>query len=200
MRPEESSGSRPRIAIVLTGGGARAAYQVGVLRAIAELVPKNSGNPFPIVCGTSAGAINAVAIAADASNYRRAALRLQAVWKHFHADQVYRTDLPGVLSNSGKWLLAAVTGGLGHEPVSLLDNAPLRALLEERVDFGALGRQIDAGRLYALGITCSGYTSGQSVCFYQGAPGIEPWKRARRIGVAMPIEVAALLMEIGHAE
>lgn len=193
MTLEAGSDSRPRVGIVLTGGGARAAYQAGVLRAIAELVPRRSVNPFPIVCGTSAGAINAVAIAADAGNYRRAVLRLQAVWKNFHADQIYRTDLPGVLKNSGKWLLAAVTGGLGHEPVSLLDNSPLRELLATRVDFGALGRQIDAGRLYALGITCSGYTSGQSVCFFQGAPGIETWKRARRIGVAMPIGLDHLL-------
>ena len=188
-----SSALRPRLAIVLTGGGARAAYQVGVLRAIAELVPKDAGNPFPIVCGTSAGAINAVAVAADAGNFRRAVLRLQAVWKNFHAEQVYRTDVAGVLRNSGKWLLAAVTGGLGHEPVSLLDNSPLRRLLAERVDFDAIGRSIEAGWLYALGLTCSGYTSGQSVCFYQGAPGIVPWKRARRIGIAMPIAMDHLL-------
>src|SRR5690554_5731289 len=106
-----SSVPRPRLGIVLTGGGARAAYQVGVLRAIADLVPRDAGNPFPIICGTSAGAINAVAIAADAANYRRAALRLQAVWKNFRAEQVYRTDLPGVLRNSAKWIAAAVTGG-----------------------------------------------------------------------------------------
>jgi NTE family protein len=184
---------RPRLAIVLTGGGARAAYQVGVLRAIADLVPKDAGNPFPIVCGTSAGAINAVAIAADAGNYRRAALRLQAVWKNFHAEQVYRTDPAGVLRNSGKWLLAAVTGGLGHEPVSLLDNAPLRELLSSRVDFDAIGRCLDAGRLYALGITCSGYSSGQSVCFFQGAGDIEPWRRARRVGVPAKIGLEHLL-------
>ena len=187
------SGLRPRLAIVLTGGGARAAYQVGVLRAIADLVPRDAGNPFPIVCGTSAGAINAVAIAADAGNFRRAVLRLQAVWKNFHAEHVYRTDLPGLLRNSGKWLLAAVTGGLNREPVSMLDNSPLRELLTARVEFDAVGRSIESGWLYALGITCSGYSSGQSVCFFQGAQGIEPWKRARRIGVSMPIGIDHLL-------
>jgi NTE family protein len=184
---------RPRLAIVLTGGGARAAYQVGVLRAIADLVPKDAGNPFPIVCGTSAGAINAVAIAADAGSFRRAVLRLQAVWKNFHADQVYRTDFAGVLRNSSKWLLAAISGGRGDEPVSLLDSSPLRRLLSDRVDFEAVGKSIEAGWLYALGITCSGYMSGQSVCFYQGEPQIEPWKRARRIGVPMPIGLDHLL-------
>jgi len=187
------SGARPRLGIILTGGGARAAYQVGVLRAIAELIPRDAGNPFPIICGTSAGAINAVALAADAGNFRRSVLRLQAVWKNFRAHHVYRADPLGVLRNSSKWIIAALTGGLGREPVSLLDNSPLRALLAERVEPGAIQRAIDAGHLYALAITCSGYTSGQSVCFFQGAPGTTPWKRARRVGMAMPIGLDHLL-------
>lgn len=185
--------SRPRVGIILTGGGARAAYQVGVLRAIAELVPRESGNPFPIISGTSAGAINAVALAADAGNFRRAVLRLQAVWKNFHADQVYRADPLGVAANSARWLMAALTGGSGREPIALLDNTPLRKLLLERVQFEAIQRCIDAGQLYALAITCSGYASGQSVCFFQGAPGVQPWKRARRIGIPMPIQLEHLL-------
>lgn len=178
---------RPRIAIILTGGGARAAYQVGVLRAITELVPRDAGNPFPIICGTSAGAINAVALAADAMSFRRSVLRLQAVWKNFRASQVYRSDPLGVIRNSAKWIISATTGGIRHEGVSLLDNSPLRALLAERIDFGAIQHSIDAGYLYALAITCSGYTSGQSVCFFQGAAGLKTWRRARRIGVEMPI-------------
>ena len=185
--------SRPRVGIILTGGGARAAYQVGVLRAIAELVPRESGNPFPIISGTSAGAINAVALAADAGNFRRSVLRLQAVWKNFRADQVYRADPMGALANSAKWLIAALTGGSGREPIALLDNSPLRKLLLERVQFDAIQRCIEAGYLYALAITCSGYTSGQSVCFFQGAPGVQPWKRARRIGTPMPIQLEHLL-------
>ena len=178
----------------MTGGGARAAYQVGVLRAIAELVPREAGNPFPIISGTSAGAINAVALAADAFNFRRAVLRLQAVWKNFHADQVYRADPLGVIANSARWILSALTGGRSRDgPIALLDNAPLRKLLAERVQFDAIQRCIDAGHLYALAITCSGYSSGQSVCFFQGATDAQPWKRARRIGMAMPIQLEHLL-------
>lgn len=183
----------PRIGIVLTGGGARAAYQVGVLRAIAELVPKNVANPFPIICGTSAGAVNAVALAADAANYRRAVLRLQAVWKNFRPEHVYRADLPGVLRNSARWMFAAITGGRAREPVSLLDNTPLRELLEQRIEFPLIQRGIDAGQLYALAITCSGYTSGQSVCFYQGVPEAQPWRRVRRVGVPTTIGLDHLL-------
>lgn len=185
--------SAPRIGIVLTGGGARAAYQVGVLRAIADLVPKDVANPFPVICGTSAGAVNAVALAADAANYRRAVLRIQAVWKNFRPEHVYRADLPGVMKNSARWMLAAVTGGRGREPVALLDNSPLRDLLAQRIDYSAIQRAIDAGHLDALAITCSGYTSGQSVTFYQGATEVPPWRRARRIGVPMKIGLDHLL-------
>jgi len=184
---------RPRLGVILTGGGARAAYQVGVLRAIADLLPRQADNPFPIICGTSAGAINAVALAADAGNYRRSVLRLQSVWKNFHADQVYRADPLGVLKNSVRWTLAAITGGKGPAPVSLLDNSPLRAMLARRIEFESVQRTIDAEKLYALAITCSGYTSGQSVCFYQGVPEIQPWKRARRIGTPMTIELDHLM-------
>jgi len=184
---------RPRIGIVLTGGGARAAYQVGVLRAIADLVPRNVSNPFPIICGTSAGAVNAVALAADAANYRRAVLRLQAVWKNFTPEQVYRADLPGVMKNSLRWMLAAVTGGRGRDPTSLLDNSPLRSLLAERIEFPGIQRAIDEQHLYALAITCSGYTSGQSVCFFQGAAEVSPWRRVRRVGVPAAIGLDHLL-------
>jgi len=183
----------PRLGVILTGGGARAAYQVGVLRAIADLVPRHGDNPFPIICGTSAGAINAVALAADAGNYRRAVLRLLSVWKNFHADQIYRADALGVARNSLRWMFAAVTGGKGPSPVSLLDNTPLRDMLAHRIEFDAIQRNIDAGKLYALSITCSGYTSGQSVCFYQGVPQIVPWKRARRVGTPMPIGLDHLM-------
>jgi NTE family protein len=177
------NGQQPRLGIVLTGGGARAAYQAGVLRALGELLPKGAGNPFPIICGVSAGAINAVALAADATNYRRAARRLHAVWHNFRADQVYRTDVVGVMKNSLAWIRAAVTGGRGHHSVSLLDNSPLVRLLSRRVHFPAVQRAIDAGHLYALAVTCSGYASGRSVCFYQSVPEVQPWRRVRRVGI-----------------
>ena len=189
---------RPSVALILTGGGARAAYQVGVLRALSELLPRGVSTPFRIICGTSAGSINATILAVDADNFRHAVRRLMTVWKNFHVHHVYRSDLLGVLRNSALWLLAAMSGGRlkfqgGNKSVSLLDNAPLAALLARHVDFPAIQRNIDAGHLAALSITCSGYTSGQSVTFYQGAPDLQNWQRARRIGVAMPIELDHLL-------
>ena len=187
---------RPRTALILTGGGARAAYQVGVLRALSEMLPRDASTPFPIICGTSAGSINATILAVDAANFRHAVRRLMTVWKNFHVHHVYRADIFGAFRNSARWLFAALTGGLlrgGSKTVSLLDNSPLVALLRRHVDVSAIQRHIDDGDLTALSITCSGYSSGQSVTFYQGHPDLKNWQRARRIGVAMPIQIEHLL-------
>jgi NTE family protein len=178
----------------MSGGGARAAYQVGVLRALTELFPLNAPCPFPIICGTSAGAVNAAVLATDAHHFRHGVRRLMTFWKNVHVDHVYRADPFGTLKNSARWIGAALAGGaLGTRPVSLLDNAPLRALLERDVDFEAISRHIAAGHLSAFSVTCSGYTSGQSVTFYVGRPGTEGWKRARRVGVDAPITVDHVL-------
>ena len=197
--PDNNAKARPKVGLILTGGGARAAYQVGVLRALAELLPKGENTPFPIICGTSAGSINSTILAVDAANFRHAVRRLVLVWKNFHVDQVYRADIFGAFRNSARWLLAALSGGRlrtvrgDSHPVSLLDSAPLAALLRKYIDLSAIQRNIDAGHLTALSITCSGYTSGQSVSFYQGHPDLKNWERARRIGVAMPIAMDHLL-------
>jgi len=185
---------QPKIGLILTGGGARAAYQVGVLRALTELLPAEVNNPFPIICGTSAGAINAAVLAMNAGDFRRGVRRLMAVWKNFRVHHVYRADPWGAISNSARWIYTVLTGGaFGHRPVSLLDNAPLAVLLGRQLDFPAIQRAIDAGHLAAFSVTCSGYTSGQSVTFYQGVPSLQPWQRARRIGVPMPITLDHLL-------
>jgi NTE family protein len=169
------------------------------LRALSELLPKDASTPFPIICGTSAGSVNSTILAVDAADFRHAVRRLMTVWKNFHVHHVYRADVFGTFLNSLRWMFAALTGGRlrnmsgGDHPVSLLDNAPLAALLKKYVDFDAIQRNIDAGYLTALSITCSGYTSGHSVTFYQGHPDLQNWQRARRIGVAMPIELNHLL-------
>jgi NTE family protein len=185
----------PKIGLIMTGGGARAAYQVGVLRAVAEMMPKAVRNPFPIICGTSAGAVNAAVLAANGSSFRRGVRELLRVWKNFRAHHVYRSDPAGVMRNTGRWLLAALAGGgLGRQtPVALLDNSPLRELLATRLNFSTIQSAIDAGDLAAVAVTCSGYASGQAVTFFQGLPELQPWKRERRIGVPMPLALDHLL-------
>jgi NTE family protein len=184
----------PKVGLVLTGGGARAAYQVGVLRAIAELLPDKTRNPFPIICGTSAGAINAASIAVSAHNFAEGVERLEEVWSNFHVDQIYRSDLTGVIHNTLRCMLSLVSSEYGqHNPISLLDNAPLEALLKNRFSFRTIQHCIRSGSLHALGLTAWGYTSGQSVTFYQAAREVLPWKRAQRLGLPVEIGVEHLM-------
>lgn len=185
-----------RTGLILTGGGARAAYQIGVLKAIAECLPRHAHNPFPVICGTSAGALNAAALAVNARNFRRAVRYLAGIWQNFHPDQVYRTDALGVLSNTLRWLAGLLLSAVGinrMKQVSLLDNRPLAELLDEILPCEMIQQSIDGGLLHALSVTASGYESGQSVVFYQGVAGIEPWKRTRRVGVPTLIEARHLL-------
>lgn len=185
-----------KIGLILTGGGSRAAYQVGVLKAIAEFLPRAAHSPFAIICGTSAGALNAATLAINAGHFRKGVKYLLNVWKNFHVAEVYRSDVVGVVNNSSRWLAGLILSSFGVDKlnhVSLLDNAPLVELLEQTLPCAKIQESIDSGMLHALSITASGYGSGHSVTFYQGVEGIEPWKRARRVGVPTKIEIQHLL-------
>ncbi len=185
-----------RIGLILTGGGARAAYQVGVLKAIADMLPRRAHSPFHIICGTSSGSLNAATLAINAQHFRRGVQYLANIWKHFQPSDIYRTDVIGVFGNSARWFAALLFSGFGAHSlkrVSLLDNSPLQRLLDEILPCEKIQESIDRGFLYALSITASGYSSGQSVTFYQGNDEIQPWERARRIGVPTKIENVHLL-------
>ncbi len=174
---------KPVVGLILSGGGARAAYQVGVLKAIAAMLPEGAPNPFPVICGSSAGALNAAALAIYATHFHEGVHRLVHVWRNFRVDQVFRADARGILLNGLRWGAALFFGGLGRRnPHALLDRTPLRRLLQARLPCERIRDAIDAGALRALSITCSGYGSGQSVTFYQGVATIAPWNRVRRIG------------------
>jgi len=182
--------------LVLTGGGARAAYQVGVLKAIAEMLPRRTANPFPIICGTSAGAFNAVTLAVYAQGFRLGVQYLEKMWKSFSAHDIYRADFLGVFINTVRWLAGLILNGLGinrMNHVSLLDSSPLAELLERALPSEKIQENIDAGMLHALSISASGYGTGQSVNFFQSAHGVQPWQRARRLGVATFIEAKHIL-------
>lgn len=192
---ETKAGTRPdKTALVLTGGGARAAYQVGVLDAVRALLPDQGRNPFPIICGTSAGAINAASLACFAGDFGKAVGYLHDVWRNFHAADVYRADALGIGASGLNWLSAFMFGWLfRHSPRSLLDNTPLRRLLERNLDFSRIDAAIDCGALYAVSITASGYLSGNSISFFQAAPDAEGWKRTHRAGARTRLGVEHLL-------
>jgi len=188
--PDIVQAPRPVVGLILAGGGARAAYQVGVLHAVSAMLPADAPNPFPVICGSSAGAINAATLAIYATRFHEGVRRLAHVWSRFHVGQVFRTDARRILADGLRWGTALMLGGLGRRnPRALLDRAPLRALIERRLDCARIRDAVEAGALRALSITCSGYDSGHSVSFYQGAPAIAPWRRARRLGCPA---------EIGH--
>lgn len=176
----------------MSGGGARAAYQVGVLKGIADIIPEQMKHPFGIICGTSAGALNSTALACYADNYRNAVYEIEQVWRTFAPEKVYRTDPIGVLMNAVRWLAGLVLP-MPHRAISLLDNTPLRGLLERSLVFENIQENIDAGLLRALSVTASGYNSGHSVAFFQGSPDISSWKRFQRLGLRTQLSVQHLL-------
>jgi NTE family protein len=178
-----TTSDNPRTALVLPGGGARAAYQVGVLKAIATLVPKGTPNPFHVISGTSAGAVNAVVLAAKARRFKLAVAELDEVWSNFRCDQVYRTDNLTMLKSSLHWFAAIVTGGYAGVPRALLDNAPLRALLSRNVRFPRIEEALERGWLGAVAVTAAGYSSAKSHTFFQSNGRFPPWTRSRRLGV-----------------
>lgn len=174
--------------LILSGGGARAAYQVGVLAAIARMRRKagaSGGNPFPVISGTSAGAINAAFLACNADNFDAAIDDLVEVWRHFQVEQVYRSDVLGMIRSGARWVSLLSLGWLitqkRFRPKSLLDNDPLSALLQQRIDLKRLPRLLEAGHLQALAITASSYSTGEHVTFYDSCHAVKPWVRNQRL-------------------
>jgi len=191
--PDRVRQIRARTGLVLQGGGARGAYQIGALKAIAELTAPERA-PFPIICGTSVGAINAAPLAASAQNVRRGVARLETVWRGLHCSSIYDTRMRAIMATSAHWLFTLALGGLGvGNPCALLDNAPLGHLLNREYGRDGLRRAIDSGALRALCITASSYGGGQAISFFEGAPDIEEWDRARRHGRRTEIGVPHLM-------
>ncbi|HXQ31689.1 MAG TPA: patatin-like phospholipase family protein [Steroidobacteraceae bacterium] len=181
--PRPSPIGAPRLGLVLPGGGARAAYQVGVLKGIAELVPRDVPLPFRVISGTSAGAIIATIVAAHAAHFRTGIASLERFWRNFHVEQVYRADAVSMLRAGSHWLLALLSGGfLVPPPRALFDNRPLRDLLERHVNFARVRQHLEHGHLDALAINASAYRTALSVAFYTCAREAVPWQHTWRLG------------------
>ncbi|MFC6413751.1 patatin-like phospholipase family protein [Massilia varians] len=188
--------------MVLTGGGARAAYQAGVMHAIARILADAGRpalrSPFDIICGTSAGALNATALACRADDFNSAVRGLLGVWEGVSAHQVYRADSLAVLRSGARWLSLLSFGWLlrkwhASPPQSLLDNTPLAGLLHRALDLPRLDAALADGVLHALAITASSYSSGHHITFYQAAREIAPWLRHQRLALSTQISVEHLL-------
>lgn len=180
-------------ALVLSGGGARASYQVGVMRAVANLLPRDAHNPFPIITGASAGALNAASLAAHAQRLRTGVRTLEYVWQNISSSQVYRLDSSGLISNASNWVFSFLANRRRDTPTSLLNNEPLEQLLSKVIKFDRIQRCINAGYIDALAVTASGYSSGESVSFFQGIPELTTWQRPHRVGVRTELNLQHLL-------
>jgi NTE family protein len=186
-----------KTALVLPGGGARAAYQIGVMRALGELLPGKAANPFAIVAGTSAGAINATQVAIHANRFRIAVGNLERVWRNFQVDQVFDADTLTMMRSGLNWMLALFSGGfLLPPPKSLFDNTPLRELLKANFDFSRIGQSIADGHLEALAISAAGYTSARSVSFFQAGADKRAWARVRHAGEPALITLDHLMASV----
>lgn len=183
----------PTTGLILSGGGARAAYQVGVLAGIADLLPAGAANPFPVIVGTSAGAINAVKLASGATRFAESVQQLTHFWQNFRSHLVLRSDWPGVIRQASRFFGHSLLGLGSQVPVALLDSRPLRGLLHEHLNLDGIAESLASKQLRAIAVTAFGYESGQAVTFYQGQGTIEPWLRHRRIGMPTPLSVDHLL-------
>ncbi len=202
QRRLSEGGWKAPIGLVLTGGGARAAYQVGVLSGVFEILdPSRSPqffNPFSIICGTSAGAINAAALACRADTPHIAIDRARYLWENIHTEMVYRSDPSGLFLTGLRWFGMLAAGWLmprlrSRYPHSLLDNEPLSRLLSATLDFEHLSHNLKQGYLDALAITATGYVSGEHLTFYQSKGTIKPWTRSLRRAIPCSISVDHLL-------
>jgi NTE family protein len=183
-----------RAALVLSGGGARAAYQVGVLKAIAEWLPPDAACPFRVLVGTSAGAINAAGLAARADSLAEAVAIVGRAWADFHVGQVVRADAGTVLRTGLHWFASMFSGGwLVPPPRSLLDTSPLRELIRRTIPLERIPDSIAAGPVEALAVGTTSYTSGRPVAFFEAIPTISEWTRARGAGVRQPIDLDVLM-------
>ncbi|WP_448246485.1 patatin-like phospholipase family protein [Thalassotalea agariperforans] len=192
--PNKNSYINSKHGLVLTGGGARAAYQVGALSAITKFIPRNHGIPFPVICGTSAGAINSTALACYASCFHLGVKKLEWFWKNLKTNKIYCSDGIRAFGHIFSGMLASFQADYANKTArSLLNNAPLRALLNAEFNYRKIDENIIKGYLSAISITASSYSSGDSISFYHGNNDIKPWQRAKRIGKRSRINSDILL-------
>ncbi len=187
----------PRTGLVLTGGGARSAYQVGVLKGLAELLRRGSACPFPIITGTSAGAVSAIALASDAAHFRHAVFGIERVWRDFRVHQVFKADALSMFKSGLHWMLALLTGGwLVHSPHALFDNTPLWNLLREQLRFDGIPRSLYKRHLQGIGVCATCYADADSVTFYASSSPVEPWSRVFRKGARVQLTLDHLMASL----
>lgn len=194
--PVTPPSQRPVPALVLTGGGARAAYQVGVLKAVAELLPRQA-NPFPVIVGTSAGAVAASVLATRADHWHQAVASIEQVWANFHVGHIFHSGRRHMFRRGLHWMLSLLSGGLLlRVPSSLFDNTPLRELLTREVHWRGVGHNIRSGRLDALALCSTAYGTARSVAFFEGRSHLSEWSRRNHVGRRAKLSLSHLMASL----
>jgi NTE family protein len=196
--PDHNSGQAhvSRAGLILTGGGARAAFQVGVLKALSEIHPRPEW-PFPIIVGTSAGAVSAAILAGNITRWHESVVEIEHVWANFRVHQVFRSDARAMLRAGARWMGSLFTGGMVGPPKSLLDNSPLRELLSKVTDFDAIRGHVARGDLRALALCATSYFTARSVSFFEADTTVSEWSRAQRHGERVPLSLDYLMASLG---
>src|SRR3974390_350178 len=178
------------LGLVMTGGGARGAYQAGVLKRIGEIRRiQEEGNPFPIIGGSSAGAVNGCSLAVGCDEFSIVTKILANLWAELRPSDIFRCDVFAQARNSMTWILDLSFGAVlgGGNARSFLDATPLRQFLAAHLDTSRIQDNIRRGYLYALAISATNYNSGKSYLFIQGMKGHPMWNRSRRVTLATKI-------------
>jgi NTE family protein len=185
-----------RAGLILTGGGARAAFQVGVLKALSEIHPHPEW-PFPIIVGTSAGAVSAAILGGNVTRWHASVVEIENVWANFRVHQVFRSDARAMVRAGARWMGSLFTGGYIGPPKSLLDNSPLRDLLSKVTDFDAIRANVARGDLRALSLCATSYFTARSVSFFEADTTVSEWSRAQRHGERVPLSLDYLMASLG---
>jgi NTE family protein len=185
-----ASAAQGNLALVLTGGGARAAYQVGVLAGLARRIPDLR---IPILVGVSAGAVNTVHLASHPGPFAAAVADLVGLWRRLTPQRIFRVDAPTLGGSVLRWGTSLLSAGSQGNVRSLLDTAPLRRLMQEHFasdgSFLGIDENVRRGVLAAVAISATSYSTGQSTVWAEGCCDIEPWTRPRRRGVPTTLTV-----------
>lgn len=181
-------------ALLLSGGGARGAYQIGVLQGVAKIVPQYQSLPFPILCGTSAGALNAALLATRAGNFKRGVRELSYIWRNLTTDQVYQVSRWPIASSITRTISSILLNQRNGSQLSLMTNSPLESLLKKHLNLDDISVALNQRLLETLAVTAINYSNGNSTTFYQSSnASIQNWESSRKIGVKQAITIEHLL-------
>jgi NTE family protein len=190
-----SLSSSPRYGLVLSGGGARAAYQAGVLQGISEILGTDCGpQPFPVITGISAGAINAAFLAGATESFVHQSYKLSEIWNELVPEQVLRTDVMSLGKLGAGWIRDLSFGGMlgNSQSTYILDSTPLAHLLDRKIDFKQIQKNVDSKVLHGVAVSATNYATGTSNAFFNSTT-VSNWARSSRIGIKTELELNHVL-------